>query len=209
MTTNVIKSGPKRKTREEILKLSVPLFAKNGFNGVSMRDVAAAVGLTTAALYYHFPDKEQLYLDVVAAEFSDKFATLKGILDGPGSPWSRLEVFVAGLALLAATDKGFLRLTQWVLLDSDETRQRKLAEHVFKDLFVPVYNLAAQLDSRHDAHVLAISVIGLVLHHYSNGTIRKFIPGHQPKQDNPTVVARYVIDLLRTGLSEPGGGGVC
>jgi AcrR family transcriptional regulator len=46
-----------RHTREEILGLSVPLFATRGFDGVSMRDIAAAVGVTPAALYYHFSDE--------------------------------------------------------------------------------------------------------------------------------------------------------
>ena len=39
-----------RHTRKEILGLSVPLFATVGFDGVSMRDIAAAVGVTPAAL---------------------------------------------------------------------------------------------------------------------------------------------------------------
>lgn len=47
--------------RDKILDASLPLFAAAGFQGVSMRDVASAVGSTPAALYYHFPDKEQLY----------------------------------------------------------------------------------------------------------------------------------------------------
>jgi AcrR family transcriptional regulator len=107
MSTTKIQTIPKRKTREEILELSVPLFAWYGYDGVSMRDMASAVGLTSAALYYHFPDKEHLYLDVVAYAFREKSASMKEILDGPGSPWERLERFVADAARLMATDKIF------------------------------------------------------------------------------------------------------
>ena len=204
MGNPMIKTIPKRKTREEILELSAPLFAKYGYDGVSMRDVAAAVGLTPAALYYHFSDKEHLYLDVVAHEFAEKAAALKGMLGGPGSPWAQIEEFVAGLARLLAADKNFLRLMQWVLLDSDEARQHKLAEHVFKDLFAAVHDLAAKLGSRHDAHLLAISIIALVFFPFQAGTTRRFMPGHRARQDEPAVLARHVIDLLRTGLRQPG-----
>ena len=196
----MVKTITKRKTREEILELSVPLFAKDGYDGVSTRNIAAVMGLTPAALYYHFPDKEHLYLDVVAHEFRRKSAALTDILDGLESPWDRLEGFVAGIAKLAATDKNFLRLMQWVQLDSDEARQHKLAEHVFKDLFVAVHNLAAELDSRHDAHMLAISIIGLVFFHFEAVSTRQFMPGHRPQQDNPTVLAQHVIGLLRNSL---------
>ncbi|MDD2274070.1 MAG: TetR/AcrR family transcriptional regulator [Desulfuromonadaceae bacterium] len=208
MDNSMIQIITKRKTREEILELSVPLFARYGYDGVSMRDIAAAMGLTPAALYYHFTDKENLYLDVVAHALRERSAELKGILDGLGSPWARLEEYVAGLARLMTRDKDFLRLMQWVLLDSDEVRHHKLSEQVFSDLFVAVYNLAAELDSRHDAHMLAVSIIGLVFFHYQAGTTRQFMPGHRPRQDNPAVLAQHVIGLLRNclGKSDEGTG---
>lgn len=199
----------RRKTREEILELSVPLFAKYGYDGVSMRDVAAAMGLTPAALYYHFTDKENLYLDAVMHEFRGKSVVLIIALNGPESLWVRLEKFVAGFANLVATDKNFLRLMQWVLLDSDEARQHKLAEHVFKDLFVALHDLVAELDSCHDTHMLALSIIGLVFFPFEAGRSGKFMPGHRPELDKPEVLARHVINLLRTGLSEPSGNACC
>ena len=209
MDNSMIQIITKRKTREEILELSVPLFARYGYDGVSMRDIAAAMGLTPAALYYHFTDKENLYLDVVAHALRERSAELKGILDGLGSPWARLEEYVAGLTLLMTRDKDFLRLMQWVLLDSDEVRHHKLAEQVFSDLFVAVYNLAAELDSRHDAHMLAVSIIGLVFFHYQAGTNRQFMPGHRPRQDNPAVLAQHVIGLLRNSLGGSDEGTGC
>ena len=83
-----------KNTHEEILGLSVPLFATFGFDGVSMRDIAVAVGVAPAALYYHFSDKEQLYLDAVGYAFDEKIGPLKSTLEGDGKPWDRLEAFV-------------------------------------------------------------------------------------------------------------------
>lgn len=200
MSSQAVKTIPKRKTRAEILELSVPLFAQRGYDGVSMRDVAAAVGFTQAALYYHFADKDQLYLDAVAYEFKVRETALKDMLAGGDTPWERLERFVAGLARMMATDKDFLRLMQWVLLDNDEARQRTLAKHVFRDMFIAVHELASELDSHRDAHLLAISILGVVVFHFQAGQIRKFMPGRRPQQDNPGVLARHVVGLLRNGF---------
>jgi len=205
MSSQAIKTIPKRKTREELLELSVPLFAQRGYDGVSMRDVAAAVGLTQAALYYHFTDKDQLYLDAVAYEFRVREAALKDMLAGNGPPLERLERFVAGLARMMATDKDFLRLMQWVLLDTDEARQSTLAKHVFRDMFVAVHDLASELDPHQDAHLLAMSIFGLVIFHFQAGATRKFMPGHRPHQDNPEVLARHVCELLRRSLAAADG----
>ncbi|NTV72433.1 MAG: TetR/AcrR family transcriptional regulator [Azonexaceae bacterium] len=201
MSHQPIETILKRKTREEILELSAPLFARHGYDGVSMRDVAVAVGLTQAALYYHFADKDQLYIDAVACKFQEREGALKAILASDGTPWERLERFVAGLVRMMATDKDFLRLLQWVLLDSDEARQSNLANHVFRNMFVTVHDLARELAPHQDAHLLAMSIFGLVIFQYQTGTIGKFMPGYRPHQNNPEVQTRHVCELLRRSLA--------
>lgn len=205
MSSQAMKTIPKRKTREEILELSAPLFAQRGYDGVSMRDVARAAGLTQAALYYHFADKDQLYLEAVAVQFRERGAVLNELLAGGGTPLKRLERFVTGLARMMATDKDFLRLMQWVLLDNDEVRQSTLAKQVFRDMFVAVHDLASELDPHQDAHLLAMSILGLVIFHFQTGATRKFMPGHRPHQDNPEVLARHVCELLRRSLAAADG----
>lgn len=199
----MIPTQTKRKTKEDILELSGSLFAQFGYDGVSMRDVAFATGITPATLYHHFSDKEHLYLEVVEHEFREKSAELTIILHGTDSPWVRMERFIRNLVQIVAIDGNFLRLMQWVRLDSDEVRQNKLAEHVFKDLFVAVRDLVAELDSGYDPYMAAMSVFGIVLFSFEAGPVRKLMPGHSPDHDNPDVWANHVIDLLRIGLRKP------
>jgi AcrR family transcriptional regulator len=52
-------------TRERILNVAEALFAHNGYNGTSLRDVARAAELQTAAIGYHYPSKEELFDMVV------------------------------------------------------------------------------------------------------------------------------------------------
>lgn len=47
-------------TRRRILKTALSLFSRHGFHGASIRDIARAVGLTEAAIYYHFPSKRAI-----------------------------------------------------------------------------------------------------------------------------------------------------
>lgn len=50
-----------RATRDRILDAAEALFAQSGYDGVSMRDLAAAAGLQPASLYNHFASKQALY----------------------------------------------------------------------------------------------------------------------------------------------------
>lgn len=189
-----------KNTREEILGLSVPLFATVGFDGVSMRDIAATVGVTPAALYHHFSDKDQLCLDAVGYAFEEKVGPLKSLLDSGGKPWDRLEAFVARFTRMLAKEKDFRRLMQWVLLDSDERRLQSLEDCVFRELFIALRNLAGELAPGRDAHLLVVSMIGLVVYPFETQSVRRFLPGHQRQHEDPEAIAKHVVGLLRNGL---------
>ena len=47
-------------TADRILRAALTLFEREGAQGVSMRRVAAAVGLTPMAIYRHFPNRDAL-----------------------------------------------------------------------------------------------------------------------------------------------------
>lgn len=49
-------------TRVRIQQEAARLFVQSGYHGVSMREVAEAVGVTKPALYHHYADKEALFL---------------------------------------------------------------------------------------------------------------------------------------------------
>jgi len=51
--------------KQKILKEAAKLFSDFGFLGVSMEDIAKKLGTSKAAIYYHFKNKKELYLNVL------------------------------------------------------------------------------------------------------------------------------------------------
>ena len=49
-------------TRERILDAALDLFTAQGFDGTSLRQIAEQVGVTKAALYYHFESKDDILM---------------------------------------------------------------------------------------------------------------------------------------------------
>ena len=47
-------------TRQRILDVSAELFVEQGYDGTSLREIAERLGVTKAALYYHFTSKDQI-----------------------------------------------------------------------------------------------------------------------------------------------------
>jgi AcrR family transcriptional regulator len=56
---------------EKILDVSQNLFFNYGYNAVSMSSIAQSVNITKAALYYHFENKEDLYLSILKKNLLD------------------------------------------------------------------------------------------------------------------------------------------
>ena len=54
-------------TKEKILKEALELFAVKGYDGVSVREIAGAVGVRESALYKHFKNKEDILNNIIDA----------------------------------------------------------------------------------------------------------------------------------------------
>lgn len=68
-------------TQKKILKVTGKLFSERGYFGVSMQDIADEVGITKAALYYHFKSKDDL-AEVLLREAVDELKLkLKSAVD--------------------------------------------------------------------------------------------------------------------------------
>ena len=59
-------------TRRRLLDLAAQLFIERGYSAVSMRDLAAAAGLTKGALYGHFRSKGQLLVEVIRWKLAER-----------------------------------------------------------------------------------------------------------------------------------------
>ena len=81
----------RRSKRETVLNKAAELIARHGFDGTSMRDIAAAVDMLPGSLYYHFPSKEDLLLDIHERVVDGMLAHVRAALDGVTDPWDRLE----------------------------------------------------------------------------------------------------------------------
>ncbi|MGC5011339.1 TetR/AcrR family transcriptional regulator [Streptosporangium sp. DT93] len=63
-------------TRDRVLAEATVLFARHGADGVSMRDIAARVGIDVSSVHHHFPSKASLYDACFARVFEREQATL-------------------------------------------------------------------------------------------------------------------------------------
>lgn len=61
-------------TKEKILKVSTVLFSQLGYKGASVRKIASEVGIRESAIYNHYKNKEEIFLEVAKGIFSSPFS---------------------------------------------------------------------------------------------------------------------------------------
>lgn len=88
-----MKTSDHTDTREAILDIAERLAQGRGFNGFSYADVAAELGITKAALHYHFASKAELG-NALIGRYSDRFAAALGEIESSGaSAFDRLAAY--------------------------------------------------------------------------------------------------------------------
>jgi AcrR family transcriptional regulator len=75
-------AGRRGGTRARIQQVALELFAEQGYEATSLREIAERLGVTKAALYYHFKSKE----DIVRSFTEDHFSRMDALID-----WARQQ----------------------------------------------------------------------------------------------------------------------
>jgi AcrR family transcriptional regulator len=75
-------AAPRTDTRSRVQQVALELFAEQGYEKTSLREIAERLGVTKAALYYHFKSKE----DIVHSFTDDHFAMIDELID-----WARAQ----------------------------------------------------------------------------------------------------------------------
>ena len=168
----------KQPSRDKILDVAETLFARRGFAGVGLSEVAEGTGLGKSSLFHHFRSKAQLYAAVIGRILARIDTTLLRALAGGGDPAARLDRLMDAFIDELAAHPTHARLLLRSLFEDDElagdlpeeqdandTLRRitsSMAQLLREGMTTGVFRLASV------THTLQ-SLIGITIYHFASG----------------------------------------
>jgi AcrR family transcriptional regulator len=157
--------------RVQILETALEVFASHGFKGTSIKDIAAAAGISQGLMYHYFASKEDLLEAVV--EYHSFLPQLRQILsEAGGRPVEEVFARIAGDFLEMLDSKALL-----VKIFLQEIETNAMVRHAWASLCREGVRLLQQYGESqiaggglrpHNSEVMARSLIGIIfMYHFT------------------------------------------
>jgi len=173
---NTTKGGSDRPVQERLLDAAEELFCEHGFEGASVRDIAAAAGCNIASVNYYFGGKEKLYTEVWRRHLrlmrDTRVASIDKIMSQSQAP-PRLEDLLRSYAnafIEPLVDES--RGRRFIKLMAREMVDRHLPQNMFlEEMIIPVMTALRQALLRtcpgleeSEARLVILSIVGQLIH---------------------------------------------
>lgn len=200
-------------TRESIREAAIDLFSVKGYDAVSIRDIAGAVGINEASIYNHFHCKEDILdsiIEAFIAEFSSNAAEvpLEELLEKHG-PEGFIKIAV-GAYLERLKEPRIGKINRLICI---ELYHNKKVRSFFKDTFMePSYGIWERIFRKmmelgyireYDAGMLAAEFFNYLIFLYFNYFIIRYdeasyAAGVNAMMEDLSKHARFIFEAVKT-----------
>ena len=174
-------------SREKILEVAEAHFARRGFSGVGLREVAVAAGLGKSSLFHHFESKAQLYFEVLERVLGRIQERLAPALARPVGPTQRLEGWVDALVDALAEHPATARLLLRGLVEEEDFPLEPLpeaqrAEALLAEILQGIHGLLREGIEQGAFRKVSVphtvqTLIGATVYHFASGEVGESIMG--------------------------------
>ncbi len=184
----------------QIIEAATQAFAKKGFDGATMADIASAVGINKATIYLYFDSKDALIQAIAGKLFAQEMETLQAVYASPGTALERLNLYYETLIAEEAEVMPLMPIIyEFYALGLRREDVRAVLAHYLREIAAMLETIieegirAGELAPT-DARKAARALDALL-----NGTTLQWV--YDPEEVDVEAQLRYSIQLMLHGLT--------
>ncbi len=180
-------------SRERVLSVAEKLFTEKGYAAVTLRDIAQALNIKQASLYYHAPaGKEALFVEAMERSFQRHRDGLQRALDETPQDL-RAQMLAVARWFFSQPMTNFARLMQSDMPAISQAHALRLSQAAREALILPIQGVFERAGVAHSA-IVAGMYLSVVEGIHSLPTAYSDIPKES--------LAEIIVDYLLHGLLE-------
>ena len=113
--------------RDVIRNTARELFAREGYESVSMRRIASEIGCSPMAMYRHYASKEDLLISICEETFGGMLRVLDAGIEQPGTPLEKLRRCMRLIVDFHLSHPNHFKVTFLTAMPQGHTAERKAA----------------------------------------------------------------------------------
>jgi TetR/AcrR family transcriptional regulator len=133
-----------KEARGSILDAAEQLFARDGFDATTIKQIGAAASLNPALIYYYFGDKRGLHKAVIERFGRELFTRAGHALDAAESPQDVLRAIVSTQSAMFSGYPQRARILARELIDHDAAHAQELLETLARNVFARLRDAIAE-----------------------------------------------------------------
>ncbi|MBR7826559.1 TetR/AcrR family transcriptional regulator [Actinospica sp. MGRD01-02] len=198
----------KARTRELLLDAAAETFARKGYAGASVEEIAESAGFSIGALYSNFGGKQELFLALLESRASDRIAEAAQLIDGRQPDGTAAAGLGKLLIETADEDVAFesLRAEFWLYAVRNPESMATFAERVGESRDALTGVIARLLEGQGrgtDYPLQSISTVVIALFH-GLVQLRRIDPGFVSEDLFERTLACLFTEATMTGVQLPG-----
>lgn len=186
--------------RQQILSTAKHLFIQQGYHGLSMRQIAEALGVSKAALYYYFRDKEELFLAILDSYLDEMEAALRFIQLEQDGARQRIRAMVDMILLQPAEQRALIRLSSQEMAQLSLPARQAFDQAYHQKFIDPIRKIFSEGIQRGelrpvDPNVAAWALLGMMYPY--------FYPVHSSDLLTSEKAAEHLTQIFLDGMAQP------
>jgi len=176
--------------REHLLVVAARAFARHGYEGTTLQEIAKAAGILPGSMYHYFGSKDELFAEVHSAGFRALNDAVDHAIDGLADPWARLEAAFAAQIEGVVSANAIDAVASGIIFDRGKShlQKRMLAERDAYEARIRAMVEELPLPADVDRGLLRLALLGAV------GWTRVWF---RPGKKTPAEIAHNLIVSLR------------